>query len=185
MVVSQAPKEIEKKYHLTIDEALFREKLEGIGAQFIKNKKETDTYFNVSGRDSIKTKECLRVRKSNDLIEITYKGATHPDSNDAHFAKHELNLFVENETEAIEFLKLLGNEIVAVVEKSRDYYEFGNCNIAVDSISGVGMFIELEVMSNDDKEGLREIENVAKKLGLSEESVEMLPYRDLVIMSKR
>ncbi len=185
MIKSQAPKEVEKKYRLVVNEALFKQKIKEIGAQFIKNKKEVDTYFNVSGRDSIKSKECLRVRKSNDFIEITYKGATHPDSNDAHFAKHELNLLVKNESDAIEFLKLIGNEIVAVVEKDRDYYRFDVCNITVDSVKDVGIFVELEVMSHNDNDGLKKIEEVAEKLGLSNKSLEMLPYRDLVMRSKQ
>ena len=57
--------EIEKKYYIKDGniESL-TEILMSAGAEYIGDSKQTDIYFNVPGRDSLTSKECLRIRES-------------------------------------------------------------------------------------------------------------------------
>lgn len=65
--------EVEKKYKIDQNR---REKLINFlneKAKLIEKKHEVDTYFNIVGRDSLSTKECLRIRETDSFSEITYK----------------------------------------------------------------------------------------------------------------
>ncbi len=179
-------KEVEKKYRIKhLDKEALVLLLEEAGATLIKRKREVDTYFNVAGRDSLMTKECLRVRESNNKKEITYKPPTYAcNADQSHFAKIETNVAVQDTVLAIELLKLIGNEVLVVVEKDRSYYELGECSITLDLITGAGLFAEIEVETNDEKSGIRQIDAAAATIGLDSSMIEMAPYRDLVLKAR-
>lgn len=176
-------KEVEKKFKPnTNNKAGFIRCLKAMNAELINNTREVDTYFNVADRDSLTTKECLRVRESDAHTEITYKP---PTKNHrivrSHFAKKETNVAVNNGKMAVALLELLGNNILVVVDKNRECYSLGVCKVALDIIKGAGLFIEIEIETNDERAGLKYIDSIAKKLGLTESMIEKLPYRDIVL----
>ena len=180
-------KEVEKKYRLeSKDKASFVRRLQEADAQFINKKKEVDTYFNVAGRDSLTTKECLRVREADTHTEMTYKPPTENHQVvQNHFAKKETNISVKDGREAITFLELLGNDILVAVDKEREYYAFDGCVVALDSIRDAGLFVEIEIETDDENSGLEKIDAIAQKLGLDESMIETLPYRDVVLNNRK
>jgi adenylate cyclase class 2 len=184
---SRLKKEIEKKFRLeNADRVSFIRRLQKLNAQFIDKKKEIDTYFNVAGRDSLTTKECLRVREADTLTEMTYKPPTENHQVvQSHFFKNETNVSVKDGREAIAFLKLLGNDILVVVDKEREYYSFDECMIVLDSVKDAGLFVEIEIQTDDEQLALKKINVVAQKLGLDESMIEKLPYRDVVLNNRR
>lgn len=152
------------------------------GGKLIRSIHEIDTYYNVFGRDSIKTKECLRVRENTDgMCEITYKPGDENLSEKKHFAKKETNLRVADSDIAKRLLELIGNTIVAVVNKSRRYYEIDDCTICLDHIKDIGSFIEIEINDDDRQRGLTKIYKYANLFKLHDRDIEVKPYRDLVI----
>lgn len=184
---NRSEKEIEKKFRLkNLDRISFIERLQGSDAQFIDKKREVDTYFNVVGRDSLTTKECLRVRESDTLVEITYKP---PTGNhrvvQGHFSKKETNVSVKDGKEAISLLELLGNDVLVVVDKEREHYSLDECVVALDSVKDAGLFVEIEIQTDDEQSALEKINIVAQKLGLDESMIETLPYRDVVLNSRK
>ena len=156
------------------------------GGVFLKEDVESDIYFNVSGRDSYTTKECLRIRSSsNNFAEMTYKPPTIKGAIDKHYAKEETNIRVEDLEVAKKFLILLGNEVLVYVIKHRSYFSFMECVVCVDYLEKVGVFLEIEANEEDRQVGLTKIERCAKVLRFSEENIERKPYRDLVWESSK
>lgn len=175
-------KEIEKKYR--VDNLRETEQLLiAQGARFVKETRERDIYFNVSGRDSMTTKECLRIRTTTTKTEITYKPPTVADNTDTHFAKRETNLpiHVHDIETAIELLENLGNSILVDLQKNRKYYTLDGVTITVDVLNEKYSFVELEVEDVDEATALTKIQTQAVRLGLSENAVETRPYRDIAM----
>lgn len=181
--------EIEKKYGLAEDDAVsIEKKIVALGARHISDSKQTDTYFNVSGRDSYSTKECLRIRETDNDIEITYKPPTKANQiGGGFFSKKEVNLAVKDIDGAKELLRDIGCEVLCVVEKTRKDYLLDKIHISVDTISDAGVFVEVESNGAEDElaEVLEQIDTIAAKLGLNDSLIERRPYRDIVMEASK
>lgn len=177
--------EVEIKYR--ISEKSFEDiqiLVEEAGGEFLHESLERDTYFNVSGRDSMTTKECLRIRESHKKgNEITYKPPTEEGKQELHFAKKETNLAVQDPQAARDLLMCLGSTILVVVEKNRKYYSLNGCTVCIDKITDLGIFIEIEVMGNNANAALTKIKDCAKVLSLDDQDIVTAPYRDLVMQA--
>lgn len=186
-MVDKQKKEVEKKYRLNgLEKKLFLQRLQKLNAKFLNKKKEVDTYFNVTGRDSLTTKECLRVRETDTYTEITYKPPTKNHRiAQGYFAKKETNVLVQDGKEAIVMLELLGNDVLVVVDKEREYYAVNDCVVVLDNIKGSGLFVEIEIKTDNEQDGLNRINILAQKLGLNESAIEVLPYRDVVLNNSK
>lgn len=173
--------EIEKKFKIDPDKKkVFEEKIVENGGRFIKKLKEKDVYFIIPGRNSVASKECLRIRESDEKKEITYKGPTQIGSEKEHYSKSEINVNIENPSEAIGLLKIIGNTVYSTVEKEREYFEIEGCNVVFDLVKGAGLYMEIETFSEDSEAGLKKLGEIAKMIGLENEEPEILPYRDIV-----
>lgn len=181
--------EIEKKYRLVEDDAAsIEKKIVTLGARHTLDSKQTDTYFNVSGRDSYGTKECLRIRETDNDIEITYKPPTKASQADGgFFSKKEVNLVVKDLDGARELLMDIGCEVLCVVKKIRKDYLLDKIHISVDTISDAGVFVEVESNGTEDElaEVLEQIDAIAEKLGLNDSLIERRPYRDIVMEASK
>ena len=51
--------------------------------------------------------------------------------------------------------------------------------IAIDEISGAGVFIETEIISEDKELALRQIENIEARIGVQGLEIITQPYRDI------
>ncbi len=176
--------EIEIKYGVSEDAANAAiSRLRELGGGYLKDSREIDTYFNVTGRDSMSTKECLRIRESSEGgYEMTYKPPTQKlDQKGDYFAKKETNISITDPNDAKYFLHCLGNTVLAVVDKSRQYFTLGECTVCLDKIQGLGSFIEVENDGEDPEIGLTKVKDCARLLGLSDSDIVRDPYRDLVI----
>jgi len=157
-------------------------KLQSHGFEFHSESTEADTYFD--GPNFIEDKICLRVRRRGDFVEMTYKGPSHAKEN-GFFSKEELNLKIEDPETAFKMLSALGFPELVTVTKSRKTYKRSadNTGIMIDTIEGVGVFLEIEVMSNDPTQARRQILQVQKDLELTNLERTVLPYRDLKLNS--
>lgn len=166
-------------------------KLKEMGADFKEEIKEKDIYFTCRERDFIKTKECLRIRKKNDCLELTYKGPTTGQmKKKKQFWKPEINLNLNSkeEEEARKMLNCLGFSEVAEVDKNRKKFILGKQEISFDNVKGIGWFVEIENTAQnaaERKKALKENIGLLKKLGLKEKNIVNEPYRDLVIKKRK
>lgn len=155
---------------------------------FVKKQTEVDVYFNVSGRDSMSTKECLRVRsvlnenRSFESGEITYKPPSTASDKD-FFSKKESNLSISDANMAIKLLESMGNDVLVHVIKDRSYFVIDDCNVVIDIVKNAGVFVEVEVLGLDRDASMQKIQKVAEILNLKDRVIEKRPYRDIVIIN--
>jgi adenylate cyclase, class 2 len=170
--------EIELKVQVP-DLAPIRARLSAIGARMTEKTDEHDIYYNAPHRDFAVTDEALRVRYSSGRTIITYKG---PKRRDLQFkAREEINVMVEKGPEFEGILECIGFRKTAVVDKVREYYSFENASIALDEVSGLGSYVEIEVMrSESDASETSTIEKIAEKIGVGGEQI-LASYLELIL----
>jgi len=138
-----------------------REALRGLGASLIGVEDQVDRYFSHPCRDFGKSDEALRLRVSNGSCELTYKG---PRVGGMAKGRLEVTVRVDDEAKAVSLLRLLGFEEVATVRKRRERYSLPGVELCLDSVEGLGEFVEAE------SRGLEasHIESLLKRIGAGE-----------------
>ena len=164
--------EVEIKLKIEDPEQLI-EKLEGLG--FIKGEQllESDTYFISENHDFVKLGEALRVRQIRNVdtdeisAVITYKGKK---LDDRSMAREELELEIPDAEVGKTLLQRIGFYSVPVLEKKRWYFRRNEMTACVDQVTGLGDYLELEIIveTEAEREGaLQKIENMLLSLGYS------------------
>jgi adenylate cyclase class 2 len=150
---------------------------------------EIDTYYSRPEVDYLDTVECLRVRQQDRFAEITYKPAsdTSTHSPDDIISKRETNVVlsgVDQAEAANHLLTAIGMTRLVRVEKSRSLYHHpdrDDITVNLDTVSGVGTFIETEVTAVNGDGATALLEQIEHQLGLTAHPVVSMPYRDLVL----
>jgi adenylate cyclase class 2 len=141
--------EIEAKVRVDdLDE--LRSRLVEQHAEKIGEESQHDVYYNAPHRDFAATDEALRVRYTGGAPEITYKGPKIASTGIK--ARREININVDSGEKFEELLELLGFQRAASVIKEREEYRLRGASIALDSVEGLGTFVEIEVMAEEDRE---------------------------------
>lgn len=141
--------EIEAKVRVDDLEGV-RKRLVEEGAEKIGEASQHDVYYNAPHRDFAATDEALRVRYTAGAPEITYKG---PKIASAGIkARREINVGVDSGEKFEELLELLGFRRSASVAKRREEFRLRGATIALDSVEGLGTFVEIEVMAEENRE---------------------------------
>lgn len=146
---------------------------------------QKDVYFSRPDVDFMKTRECLRIRTEDKGIEITYKPATTKAMQDSSAIwKKETNVAVQDEATARDLLLAIGSKELCTVEKNRTEYKNGRVSVALDTVTDLGHFIEIEILSDEhDDTAMGDIDQVANSLGLSTADCVTAPYRDLLMQA--
>ena len=154
--------EIKSKIH---DLSEVTKRLLSLNPAFISEENHLDIYFNHPLKDFAKTDEALRIRSINDSAVITYKG---PKLSTRSKARKEIETHISSALECTEIFKSLGFIEVAKIEKSRKIYQYENITICLDSVKGLGSYLELEKISDDISKSETELYAFGKQLGLTE-----------------
>ena len=105
----------------------------------------------------------LRVRKTNEKIELNYKrqSAKKMESEEIEFA-------VDSYEKANQFLTVLGFQEWVQVNKKRRYAKYMDYNICMDEVEKLGSFIELEILVDEENDIDYEAKllHVAQELGI-------------------
>ena len=152
--------EVEAKFRINKD---IKEKIEKI-AEFVKEVFEEDYYLKHPCRDFMRTDEALRIRKSEKIV-LTYKG---PKVDRETKTREEIEVVVSDFEGTLEIFKRLGFNVVAKVSKVRKIYKLDDVKILVDSVDGLGDFVEIEIKSDDVEVAKKKIFEIARRLGLKE-----------------
>ncbi|MFQ6227740.1 class IV adenylate cyclase [Nocardia sp. NPDC002869] len=183
--------EVERKRELADSEAL-RRRLAELGYREISSLTEVDTYYSRSDVDYMETVECLRVRQREGSAEITYKPpsntATHSDR--GVIAKREINVRLADAGQAgaaNALLEAVGMIELVRVEKARTTYRHpghDGTTISIDILTGVGAFVETEILTTDSEDAATQLEGIEQAIGVSTYPIVRLPYRDVVIHAR-
>ena len=133
--------------------------------------RESDLYFNSDFHDFIKSDEALRVRTSENLTRrtvdstLTFKGKK---MDSVSMTRRELETRVEDGKATVEIFKALGYTSLFSVNKLRQIYRKDDVTACVDQVEGLGSFLELEIIVEDEnrrEEALCRIKTILKEIG--------------------
>lgn len=147
-------KEIEVKARVK-DEAGLITKLSELGCVLSEPVEQDDAiYSNLEGNAFLKFapgKNILRIRKAKGKIILALK---QPQGNE--LANIEKELEIGNAEEMAQILKLLDYPEVVRVVKTRRKTHFENYEICIDEVQGLGSFVEVEKMSEENPAKIQE-----------------------------
>ena len=165
--------EVEQKFRVDDLQAVAA-RLSELGAVEGDAVRQVDTYYAHPSRDFAATDEALRIRRVGDRSVITYKG---PKLDATTKTRREIEVPLGSEASGSEswagMLVALGFAVAGCVEKVRIPYalvvETLEVEIALDQVTGLGTYVEVEVLTDDESTLKAEavVASVASELGLS------------------
>ena len=181
--------EVEVKIPLT-DRIRIEEKLQN--SEFRKDcgYRETDTYFNSRFYNIREMDQALRIRSCENLLTgeresfITYKGSK---LDAVSMTRKELETSVGNADICREILESLGFYALAEVRKVRQYYRSGMITVCLDQVEGLGDFLELESLVEDESDRERALEqlySILNELGLKKNDTIQTSYLSMLGFKK-
>jgi adenylate cyclase class 2 len=181
--------EVERRYSVSEKQmSAVKEVLCASGFGFSYRQHQVDEYFTSKHKDFISTEECLRIRSIDSSTIFTWKPpSTEEILKSADYWKEEVEFPVDaSPSKAKRFLTALDFVSYVTVEKIREAYadDLGS-EVACDEVSGLGFFVELEIQSRDIESARKSISQLAENLGLKDEDLSTVPYRDLVFETSK
>jgi len=136
-------------------------RLTELGAEFVGDYFQKDYYLDDSDRSLTNGDICLRLRCETtcgrERAALTYKGAKEKSD----FKKRrEIEIDISDSDALTELLSALGYASVTVVEKKRQLWRVGRCEVALDRLPQLGSFVEVEGPNS------KSIAEVQRTLGL-------------------
>lgn len=179
--------EVEKKYFCENTNRLI-ELIKLNGLKICDKQMETDEYFTDVNSEFIKNRTCLRLRKKDKKLELTFKGKSKKLTNTYAKIEEDINLDIKDYDRMASILNSLGYYSYVIARKNRTTYtkkcDDYDLNIMIDFIEEIGTFVEFELLcfksTYNEQTLLKKLEEfieLFKELKLEEAK---LPYRDFV-----
>jgi adenylate cyclase class 2 len=173
--------EVERKFRLTAEQSKqIKNRLE-VEHGVIDPLHQVDEVF-LPGMDSFATFKMgmpiTRIREQQGTAKLAYKRQLNVQGD---MLEHELGIESADIMRAI--LLELGYQSVVRVDKVRKEVKLNNIAIALDKVEGLGSFLEIEVMVDDEKaivEAEKLVTKTAAQFGLAKSSLESRKYDQLV-----
>lgn len=148
---------------------------------------EVDVYYNGNDRDFHQTDEALRLRAGNNLDTnathtlLTYKSSKQ-DARSSTRLEHETVVGDAGAMQSI--LAALGYQAAFTVDKTRGTYTRGAITVCIDAVVGLGSFIELECVTDEQSshdEVVDELLLLLDSLRVSRHALTRRSYLELLI----
>jgi adenylate cyclase, class 2 len=177
-------KEIEIKLPVSVEQSM------GLMASAVNadTEYETDAYYDTQGRGT------LRIRKvehsgtfeTYSTYAVTIKGQkTVSKSGVTSREEVEIGIDYSALSEWEKGFAILGYKLLASVSKRRvSYKPMAGVTVCIDNVQGLGHFVEIEVLAEDEVEASRRIEAVRYMLGLEGIKPETKGYLDLLLQQE-
>ncbi len=183
--------EVELKAKLTDTQAAaMPERLSALGFTHSAALGETDLYFNGGKEhDFRRTDEALRLRRYRDLTAgaeenlMTYKG---PKTDQRSNTRVEYETKVGDLDTARKLLEALGFQAQFTVDKTRHEYTDGCVTACLDTVDGLGSFLELEILLDDGggrEHAVDQLLALLDQLEVSREALGRKSYLELLMAS--
>jgi adenylate cyclase class 2 len=138
------PKEIEAKLKVEALEIVER-RLRACRGLFVRETRQRDTYFDTPDRRLTRGDACLRLRRERtgprEQLILAYKG---PKEQDDYKRRTEIEVEVRDARATELLLAALGYEKALAFDKRRCLWTLHNCEVALDELPLLGMFVEIE-----------------------------------------
>ena len=135
-----------------------------------------DTYFCLPGQKQ----SLFRIRREAHAHTVTYK---HKQRSAGFEVNREHEFTVGNADEFIAFSRYLGYEVCIEKHKQGELFAFGDAGIELSHIEGLGWFVEIEVLVEEQSEvqaARRRVGEVLQKLDISEDKIESRYYNEML-----
>ena len=181
-VDASATYEVELK--LQADHERVRERLDALDAERIGTVEQVDTYHEAPHRSFADTDEALRIREErtggDPVYRLTYKGPK-VDAGSKTREEHETDVADPDAMDAT--LRALGFSPAATVRKVRERYQLDGYTITLDSVDGLGEFVEVErEAAGSDVEAVRDgAREILDELGLDADEQLRTSYLGLLL----
>ena len=161
-----------------------KEKIIAIGGRLIDKRYEVDYYIDMRSCSNVPEDVVVRVRKvmleaGRVTGEITFKGRRmHPDVK----AREEITVSVDNPEKTVAIFSKLGFKVIKV-EKEREVYILSkDMRICVDSVKGLGKFIEVEIMNPPSKDYfMSRLNDILVRLSLRGREIIVKSYLEMLL----
>lgn len=134
-----------------------RSRLEAVGADRLGTVSQTDIYYEHPVRDFAEIDEALRIRREangDETARITFKGQLVEAESKT---RREIETSVGDAEIMAEILAAVGFDEAATVRKTRDRYRLDGFTVSLDTVDGLGTFLEVETSASEaDIEAQRE-----------------------------
>lgn len=157
------------------DHTFLRQSLVALGAEHVGTFQQKDSYFKVpEGRLKLREVEDTGVAE---LIYYEREDVAGPKSDDAFLLR------VQEPEELKKVLKKILAPLI-VVEKVREIYVYEGTQIHLDTVKGLGKFVEFERQTGDDpkivEKDRQNLHELMEKLRIDPTGLESLSYSDLI-----
>ena len=172
--------EIETKIK-TDDLEAMKNKLVEMGAEFWDTVIQEDDWFKQKGKEMETQKPgsyILRIRKQGERSFFTFKALTETTG---AWVEHETT--IDNPDEMQEILKKIGFKKMITITKERTVGKLGEFGVCIDKVKELGNYVEFEIISDDVEQGKKKIDDLFKKLKVSEEQVEHRGYAAIIFQN--
>ena len=183
----------EVEIKLRADHERVRERLTSFAAERAGTVEQVDTYYEAPHRSFAETDEALRIREERldgDIHEertaddatyrLTYKGPK-VDAASKTREEHETGIVDPDATDAT--LRALGFSPAATVRKTRERYHLDDYTITLDSVDGLGAFVEVEREAAGDEVGSARdgAHEILDRLGFDPDAQLRTSYLELLV----
>lgn len=157
--------------------SLLKNKLKSIGAKLVSKKVQKDSYYGFY--QTSKMPFIFRIRKTKNKSIFTFKGKKY----EGDTAWPEFEFIIDGNEKQIHtaLIKSDFNKFLEI-NKKREKYSFNDFEINIDKIENLGEFIEIEILSENEKEGKSKVMEVMNKLGFEDSDIIHKGYVSLMKM---
>jgi adenylate cyclase class 2 len=135
------------------------------GASFVRETRQRDTYFDTVDRRLTRGDEALRLRRDRaggqERLILGYKG---PKQQDDYKKRPEIEVQVGAAPAVEALLAALGYDKALVFEKRRRLWRLRDCEVALDELPLLGVFVEIE---GPDSSAIAHVQEALGLVGLS------------------
>lgn len=119
------------------------------GGIFKRKVDQMDIYLSHPARDFSETDEAFRIRvEDHEIVKLTYKGPKVSDRSKARLEK-EVSIEIKDINGLRKVFSHLGfSEVISVI-KERRIYDLEGIEVDLDKVTGLGLFCEMELLSDD------------------------------------
>lgn len=180
----------EVEYKLRAPHSDLRKRLDELGATHVRTWIQRDVYLNHPTRDFAVTDEAFRLRRRRTVDEehwramITYKG---PQLEGDDQTREELETEIGDFEIALNVFRHLGFDQVETVEKRRTMFSLEDAVICLDTVDGLGEYVEIELPpSTASLEARRDrATEILGLLGLDPDQALSTSYLELILESRQ
>lgn len=174
--------EVKREVFLSVKRLLEKE------GKFLSETRQADTYYNHASRDFLSPKypfEWLSIRRRGGNAIVNYKH-WYPENSPRNTHCAEFETKIEDPAKLEKILASLGMEKLVTVKKTRRNYSFREFTVSLDSVAGLGTFIEIEAEKSfgSPEKTLRKVWEIAREIGIAEYSESLRGYPYLLMERK-